>query len=92
MKKLNKTLLIGGVSLAVLVPVQGGEDRRDVAAHGAGGGLVEERGGVGREELALAAGVTEAQAKVLGGVVGDERLDLEPANPTRRAAEGNLDC
>jgi hypothetical protein len=45
-------------------------------AHGAGSGLVEEADGVGGEQFAIAAGLAEAQAQVLGGVVGDERLDL----------------
>jgi hypothetical protein len=44
-------------------------------AHGAGGGFVEEADGVGGEELPIAACLAEAQAEVLGGVVGDERLD-----------------
>jgi hypothetical protein len=44
---------------------------------------VEERGGVGREQLAVAAGVAEAEAKILGGVVGGEGLDLEAVMEAR---------
>src|SRR6266498_3022907 len=46
-------------------------------AHGPGSGLVEEADGVGGEELAIAAGLAETEAQVLGGVVGDKGLDLE---------------
>src|SRR5262245_49371833 len=46
-------------------------------AHGAGSRFVEERDGVGGEELAVAAGAPQAHADVLGGVVGRERRDLE---------------
>jgi hypothetical protein len=38
---------------------------------------MEEADSVGGEELAIAAGLAEAQAQVLGGVVWDEGLDLE---------------
>jgi hypothetical protein len=48
---------------------QGGSSEAVEIAHGAGGGLVEERNGVGGKELAVAAGAAEAHTEVLGGVV-----------------------
>ena len=48
-----------------------GVDGEIVLAYVSGSNQLDEK------KLALAAGVTEAQAEVLGGVVGHERLDLE---------------
>src|SRR3954471_23869485 len=63
-------LLLGGF------PERGRGEAVEIA-HGARGGLVEKADSVGGKELAVAAGLAEAQAQVFGGVVGDERLDLE---------------
>ncbi len=61
-------------------------------AHTASRGLVEQRRGVGGEEFAVAAGVTETEAEVLGCVVGQEGLDLQASVEARVeraiAAEG----
>jgi hypothetical protein len=61
-------------------------------AHGAEGGLVEEDDGVGREDLAVAAGARQAHAQVLGGVLGGEGRDVEAVVDARIqravAAEG----
>jgi hypothetical protein len=38
---------------------------------------VEQADGVGGKQLPIAAGLAEPKAEVLGGVVRDERLDLE---------------
>lgn len=46
-------------------------------AHGALGGLVQECECVGVEEVAVAAGASEAEAEVLCGVAGKEGLDVE---------------
>jgi hypothetical protein len=42
------------------------------------GGLVEHGDRVGGHDLAIAAGKMEAMPDVLGGVVGDKRVDAEP--------------
>ena len=44
---------------------------------------MEERSGVGGEELAVAAGAAEAHSEVLGGVVGCEGVELEPVVKAR---------
>ena len=62
---------------------EGGGGEAVEVAHGAGGGLVEQRGGVGGEELAIAADAAQPHAQVLGGVVGRERGDLEAVVDTR---------
>lgn len=69
-------LLLGGF------PERGCGEAVEIA-HGPGSGLVEEADGVGGEELAIAAGLTEAKAQILGGVVGDEGLDLEAVVDSR---------
>ena len=56
---------------------QGGGRESVEVTHAAGGGLMEERSGVGREELAVAACATETHTEVLGGVVGREGVELE---------------
>jgi len=61
-------LLAGGLA-------QRGRGEAVDLAHGAGGGLVQKRDGVGRKELAVAASALQTQAQVLGGVLGHERLD-----------------
>jgi hypothetical protein len=63
-------LLLGGF------PERGSGKAVEIA-HGTGSGLVEEADSVGGEQFAIATGLAEAQAQVLGGVVGDEGLDLE---------------
>jgi hypothetical protein len=51
--------------------------------HGTEGGLVEQADRLGGKQLALAAGALQTEAKVLGGVLGDERLDLEAVMDAR---------
>ena len=69
-------LLLGG-----LAEGSGGEAVE--VAHRAGGGFVQEGRGVAREQLAVAAGVAEAEPEVLGGVVGNEGFDLEAVMKAR---------
>src|SRR5204863_10184994 len=78
----------GGVALDELALAAGGlaEGSGGEAvevAHRAGGGLVQERDGVACEQLAFAAGAAEAEAQVLGGVVGREGRNLEAVVQTR---------
>src|SRR3954469_6609915 len=67
--------------LACGLAERGGGEAVEVA-HGADGGLVEQHGGVGGEDLAGAAGAFEAHAEVLGGVIRGERADFEPVMNT----------
>ena len=60
----------------------GGRESVEVT-HSSGGGLTEERSGVGGEELAVAAGAAEAHAEVFGGVVRREGVELEPMGKER---------
>src|ERR1041384_4629675 len=64
------SLLLGGLA------ERSGGEAVDVP-HGAEGGLVKQADGVGGKQLALAAGALQTEAEVLGGVLGDERFDLE---------------
>src|SRR5688500_12453487 len=59
----------------------GGGDAVEVTKT-SGGGLVEERDGVGMEDVAITAGTAEAHSQVVGGVVGPERIDREPTGQT----------
>lgn len=63
-------LLLGG-----LAERRGGEAVN--VPHGAEGGLVQQADRVGGKQLAFAAGATQAEAEVLGSVIGDKGLDLE---------------
>src|ERR1044071_2129823 len=55
---------------------RGGGEAVEVA-HGADGGLVEQHGGIGGEDLSGAASALEAHAQILGGVLGRQRADFE---------------
>ena len=69
-------LLLGGLA------ERGGGEAVDVP-HGAEGGLVQQADRVGGKQLALAAGALQAEAEILGGVLGDEGLDLEAVMDAR---------
>jgi hypothetical protein len=64
------SLLLGGLA------ERSGSEAVDLP-HGAEGGLVEQADRVGGKQLAFAAGATQAETDILGGVVGNEGFDLE---------------
>lgn len=64
------SLLLGGLA------ERSGGETVDVP-HGAEGGLVKQADGVGGKQLALAASALQAEAEILGGVLGDQGFDLE---------------
>jgi hypothetical protein len=66
---------------------QGGRGEAVEVPQGAAGGLVEHGDGVAGEDLALAAGLPQADAHVFGGVFGSERADDEtPVDPGQERA------